>query len=205
MNVPESFGLCLAPYRTAHHRLTTLLANGELDKDHLRDDSFRRLSALKTSLPSRLQPQCDLAWVHIERVHFTKSYANDTTMLLLEPLSTIPRETFFVTEDNWAWDLAELAQAITAQGGIMRNPMTGEMFTPNDIRGILAHPQGKHLAAIHVAQEKMFQGVRQETINRMEALAEIMEGEQGNMWKDSWEEIMGFQAYIATRKSLFYP
>ena len=136
--------------------------------------------------------------MQFERKLSTKPYVNTVTMVLRDPIDTIPQEEFFVTEDNWAWDMSELAQAITAHSGVMRNPETGEMFSPQDIRNILAHPQGKHLAALRIAQKQMFQGVRPETITRMEALADTMEGERGTQWDETWEAIRGFQAYIAT-------
>jgi hypothetical protein len=70
--------------------------------------------------------------------------------MLGDEVSDIPRANFYVTEDNYAWDMDELAQAITANEGIMRNPLSKEIFTSKDIKGILLHPLGQGLGALAV-------------------------------------------------------
>jgi hypothetical protein len=66
--------------------------------------------------------------------------------------------------------MEELAQAICANGGVMRNPLSHQMFTTNDIRAIISHPHGKHLAALEIEQKKLKLGVRPSTIDALDKL-----------------------------------
>jgi hypothetical protein len=138
--------------------------------------------------------------MHFEHENLNREYANKETMILSSPIIEIPREEFYVTEDNYAWDLSELVEAIVSNGGVMRNPLNKQMFTPKDIQAILKHPRGKKLAALQVEQQQLSRGVRKETIAWIEKLARSMKTERGRDWDDSWELILEFQRYVARRK-----
>lgn len=152
---------------------------------------------LQTALPHPLKPPCSLALMHLEHERLHRSYANTETMLL-DPISSIPRSNFYVTEDNYAWDLSELVAAISANEGVMRNPLSGQMFTPSDVRGIMGSAHGRSLVALQVAQKEMSEGVRPETIDRMEKLADVMLGERERDQMGSRRAMDEFQAYVAT-------
>ncbi|KAF2443653.1 hypothetical protein P171DRAFT_432864 [Karstenula rhodostoma CBS 690.94] len=166
--------------------------------DFVRDELVKRIREVEMSCPDSLKIHCELAFMHVEHENLKRRYANDTTMSLMEPVSEIPREDFYVTEDNYAWDLSELVQAIAANDGVMRNPLSREMFTPKDVQGILMSPHGKPLAPLRAAQHDMSQGVRPETIARMEKLAEVMLAEREQNQMASRKEMDHFQAYVAT-------
>jgi hypothetical protein len=72
---------------------------------------------------------------------------------------------------GYPWDMEELAAAISNNSGVMRKPMSRQMFTVNDVRDIVRHPLGKHLAAMQVEQGKLKKGVRPETIGQLNKLA----------------------------------
>jgi len=97
----------------------------------------------------------------------------------------------------------ELVQAIQANGGVLRNPLSREMFTPKDVKGILLHPTGKSLAALRVEQREMSKGVRTETIVQMEKLSTILLADQSSDTLPSRKAVDEFLLYIATRKSSF--
>jgi hypothetical protein len=97
--------------------------------------------------------------------------------------------------------LQELVQAIQANSGIFRNPLSKEMFTPKDVKGILLHPTGRSLAALRVEQHKMSKGVRTDTIIRMEKLSAVLLEDQSSDNLPSRKAVDEFLLYIATRKS----
>ncbi|KAF1979097.1 hypothetical protein BU23DRAFT_523658 [Bimuria novae-zelandiae CBS 107.79] len=169
-------------------------------EDEIREILVKRTRAIQKGLPESLKPHCELGFMHTEHENLHHKYANDAlgTMVLNRPLKEIPREDFYVTEDNYAWEISELTTAIRAGDGVMRNPLSKEMFTLKDIRGILRHPRGKALEALAIAQEEMSQGVRDDTITRMGKLAEIMLAEREQDQKKSRKAYDEFQAYIAT-------
>lgn len=173
---------------------------GNCDEDHIRDTLFNRMCTVKKMLPQNQGLHCEVGFMNIERDKLNRHYANDSTMLLLLPLDTIPRRDFYVTEDNHAWDISELCQAISVNGGVMRNPLTGNLFTSRDIRALLMSPHGTSLAALRVEQHELSQGVREQTIAKMERLSKTMLAEPGRDWKQSRAEIEEFQAYVATCK-----
>jgi len=97
----------------------------------------------------------------------------------------------------------ELVQAIQANGGVLRNPLSRDMFTPKDVKGILLHPAGKSLAALRVEQHEMSKGVRTETIIQMEKLSAILLADQSSDTLPSRRAVDEFLLYIATRRSSF--
>lgn len=156
-----------------------LIATGGVHHPRYRNIFIDRARALEKALPDTLRTQCELGFMHFEYKNLNREYANRETMILSSPIIEIPREEFYVTEDNYAWDLSELVEAIVSNGGVMRNPSNKQMFTPNDVQAILKHPRGKKLAALQVEQQQLSRGVRKETIAWIEKLARSMKTERG--------------------------
>jgi hypothetical protein len=94
--------------------------------------------------------------------------------------------------------MSELVQAIEANSGIFRNPLSKEMFTTKDVKGILTHPLGKPLSALAVEQHEMAKGVRITTIEQMEKLSKILLEDQSSDTIPSRKAVDEFLAYIAT-------
>jgi hypothetical protein len=167
------------------------------DDDTVRDILVKRTEAVQSTLPDNLKIHCETALMHIEHEHLNRNYANTETMLGDE-VRGIPRANFYVTEDNYAWDMDELVQAITSNNGVLRNPLSREMFTPRDIKGILLHPLGKPLAALGVEQHEMSKGIRADTIAHMETLSGVLLTDQSSDTLPSRKAVDEFLAYIAT-------
>jgi hypothetical protein len=126
-----------------------------LDNDGVREVLVKRVQSLEAALSDNLKPHASTALMHIEHEVQRKKYIGGDTTMLGDPISDIERASFYVTEDGYPWDMSELAQAISSNGGVMRNPLSKQMFTPNDIRDIVRHPMGKHLAALEIEQKKL--------------------------------------------------
>jgi hypothetical protein len=169
------------------------------DDEKVRVALVKRIESLETALPNNLKIYCDLGLMHVVHENLEKSYVNDETMLG-DSVKDVPREDFYVTEDNYFWAMSELVQAITVNGGVMRNPLNKHMFTPKDIRGILVHPLGKPLHAIRIKQNEMSRGVRPDTITHMEKLGMILLEDNSSDQLASRHAIDEFTAYIATCK-----
>ncbi|KAF1917830.1 hypothetical protein BDU57DRAFT_445812 [Ampelomyces quisqualis] len=172
-----------------------------LDDDAVRDIMVKRSHAVQSALPEHLKMHYEIALMHLEHEFLQRNYANTETMLGDE-IKDIPRANFYVTEDNYAWDMDELVQAITANNGVLRNPLSKEMFTPKDVKGILLHPLGKALAALGVEQHEMAEGVRMETIVQMEKLSHTLLEDQSPDTLSSRKAVDEFLAYIATLPDL---
>jgi hypothetical protein len=175
------------------------------DDDAVRDALVKRVRALEAALPDDLKICTELALMHIEHENLDRNYVNNPDTMLGDLIKDIPRENFYVTEDNYAWDMEELAQAITANGGVMRNPLSKIMFTPKDIKGIVTHQHGKALGALQMAQHEMSKGVRPDTITKMEEMAKILLEDQSADSLPSRHAVDEFSAYCATRMFHIYP
>ncbi|KAF2473745.1 uncharacterized protein BDR25DRAFT_281669 [Lindgomyces ingoldianus] len=138
------------------------------------------------------------AFVTAERELLQKKYVNSTTMITQEPISSIPRENFFVTEDNYAWDIEELVQALSSNSGVMRNPLSKHLFSESDIQSILAHRLGQPLRPMQEAQHHMRKGFRPATIDWIVKLGRIMVLDQSDDAGPSRDAIDEFLAYVAT-------
>lgn len=171
----------------------------EDDTDKLRDSIVKRKVALEVALPDGLKIHCEVALMHMEHEQLGRNYVNTETMYGDE-VKDIPRSNFYVTEDNYAWDMEELVAAIEAGSGVLRNPLSKQMFTPKDVKGIFVHPLAKSLAALAVEQKEMSKGVRPETITRMEKLSVILLEDQNENALPSRHAVDEFLAYIATCK-----
>lgn len=168
-----------------------------LGPDAIRDRLVKRKTLLEAALPGSMQKFSAAALTQIEREHLQKGYVNSQTMLL-DKIENIPKENFFASEDNYAWDMEELADAITASGGVMRNPMSKELFSKSDVRMILAHPLGKRLKLLEEEQSRMKKGVRPATINWIEKLGRIMVAEEAIDAAPSRAAMDEFLAFVAT-------
>lgn len=134
-----------------------------LDNDGVREALVKRVRSLETALSDSVKPHAATALMHIEHEVLRKKYIGGDTTMLGDPISDIERASFYVTEDGYPWDMSELAQAISSNGGVMRNPLSHQMFTTNDIRAIVQHPLGKHLAALEIEQKKLKLGIHAPT------------------------------------------
>jgi hypothetical protein len=173
-----------------------------VDDDAIRDALVKRVRALEAALPDDLKIRSELALMHVEHENLDRNYVNNPDTMLGDLIKDIPRENFYVTEDNYAWDMEELSQAITANGGVMRNPLSKIMFTPKDIRGIVTHQHGRALGALQMAQHEMSKGVRPDTISKMEEMARILLEDQSADSLPSRHAVDEFSAYCATRKHI---
>ena len=167
--------------------------------DVVRDRLRRRQTLLDALLPSGLEDLGRTAMMHVEHqlVHHGKKYANDKTMLL-EDVADIAPANLLVTSDNYAWDMAELADALAVNSGVMRNPLTRDMFSEEDVRLILNHPLGERLRPMAVEQSKLKRGVRATTIERMDHLSKVMLEDQSAHASPTIEAIDVFMAYYHT-------
>lgn len=172
-----------------------------LDNDAIRGRLVKRKLLLEAALPDSMQKHAVAALAHIEREHLQKKYVNSETMLG-DKVADIPKRNFFVSEDNYAWDMEELAQAITSNEGVMRNPLSRQMFSESDIRTILNHPLGKALRPLQLAQSQMKKGVRPATIDWIAKLGQILLEDQSVATLPSRKAMDEFQAYVATLPEL---
>lgn len=142
----------------------------------VRDAIAKRIHVFNAVLPDDLQKLTPIALMHLEHEELGKAYANRESMLRL-PIADIPRESFWVTEDGFAWEMDELAQALIANGGEMRNPINHRMFSNRDVQAIHSHPMTKNL---DMSQRKQ-PDVRisalssmEQTIDKLDELANTM-------------------------------
>lgn len=171
-----------------------------LDTDAIRERLVKRKNLLEAAIPESMGKNTISALRHIEREYLEKTYVNTETMLG-DDVADIPKENFFVSEDNYAWDMDELAQAITAQDGVMRNPLSKQLFTQSDIKHILAHPLGQRLKPMQLKQNQLKQGVRAATIEWVAKVGKIMLEDQSVDTAPSRQAMDEFQAYVATLPS----
>jgi len=165
--------------------------------DSLRETLTKRVGALIAALPEELQQLPSTALMHIEHEELERAYANDETMYL-SPVADIPRANFWVSEDNYAWDMDELARSLVSNGGVMRNPLSRQMFSPDDVRAIVQHPLGRQLAALQVEQSSLSKGVRAATIERLDRLSAILLNDLSDDQLPSRQAIDDFLTYLAT-------
>ncbi|KAM5359499.1 hypothetical protein ACJZ2D_014434 [Fusarium nematophilum] len=168
-----------------------------LSLEAIRGRLVKRRALLEAALPESMARHMADAFALVERKHLKKKYVNSDTMLG-DKIEEIPAENFFVSEDNYAWDMVELVQALAVNDGVMRNPLSKDMFTEADIRNILSHPLGARLKPIQLAQSQLKQGVRSGTIRWVEALGKILLADQTEDAAPSRSAIDEFLAYIAT-------
>lgn len=165
--------------------------------DTMRTRLLKRKQILDALLPA-LTSELTAAFQAVERDQLQKRYENSKTLVNQDPISEISPQNFFVTEDNYAWDLEELVQCISTNGGVMRNPLSRHLFSDADIHAILAHPLGHRLRQMREAQDQMRGEFRLATIDWIEKLGSIMLADQSNDASPSLKAIDEFLAYAAT-------
>ncbi|KAF7507278.1 hypothetical protein GJ744_010712 [Endocarpon pusillum] len=170
------------------------------DQDEIREALVKRAKALKVFLPQPLQPLVDLAMMHAEHEFLNRKYVNDETMYL-NPVSGIPRANFWTSEDGYAWDMEELVRAIRSGGGVMRNPLSKQMFTRVDVRAIVQHHLGNGLQALQLEQSKLKHGVRPQTINELDTLAKVFISDMTENGKPSRVAVEAWVSYLETLPS----
>ncbi|KAJ4362112.1 hypothetical protein N0V95_001569 [Ascochyta clinopodiicola] len=201
-NSPQNAtSIAIADMEEAMRWHKTILGYASASTDTIRDALVKRKAALEIALPDDLRIHCEVAIMHMEHEYLERNYANTETMYG-DKVKDIPRSNFYVTEDNYAWDLEELVAAIKAGSGVLRNPLSKQMFTPKDVKGIYTHPLAKPLAALAVEQKEMSKGVRPETITRMEKLSNVLLEDQSTDVMPSRHAVDEFLAYIATLPEL---
>jgi hypothetical protein len=168
-----------------------------LEGDELRERLLARKKLLDAVLPASAEPDTVVAIAFMERQYLKRKYVNTETMYM-DSIEDIPREDFFVSEDNYAWDMSELALALESNDGIMRNPMSREMFSELDVRAILAHPRGQKLKPMQLEQSALKKGIRPDTIDRVARLADLLLADQSESAAPSRQAIDEFLAYVAT-------
>lgn len=167
------------------------------DNDAVREALQKRTQALISALAVGLQQTASTAQMHAEHEILHRSYITSETMYG-DAVSDIPRAKFWVTEDGYPWDMEELAQAITSNGGVMRNPLSRQLFTPNDVKAIVQHPLGKSLAALQLTQAELSKGVRPKTIEEMSKLSTTMLNDNSSDQMASRHVLDEFLNYVAT-------
>ena len=169
------------------------------DEDAIRDTLVKRVRALEAALPedSELRRFPAIALMHMDHEHLKRKYVNSETMLG-DAVEEIARESFFASEDGYAWDMDELAQAITSNGGVMRNPLSRQMFSKEDIHFIINHSVGRSLAAMQIEQSKLKKGIRPQTIEEMDELAKVLLEDQSADQIPTRHAVDRFFAYVAT-------
>jgi hypothetical protein len=168
-----------------------------LDKDQTRQRLVKRKGLLEAALPDSMKTSVESEMTIAERQSLQKQYANDST-LLGDRIEDIPRENFFVSEDNYAWDMEELVQALAHKEGVMRNAYSGDMFSEADIRKILRHPLAQVLRPLQLAQDALKKGVRPTTIEWVAKVGSVMRQDQSPDAGPSLKAMDEFLAYSAT-------
>ena len=168
------------------------------DNDAAREAISKRVRQICACLPEKMQWEVEAAFMHLEHETLqVRNYVNDETMYG-DAIPDIPRSNFWVSEDAYAWDMDELVAAIKSNGGVMRNPLSKQLFTPADIKAIIRHPLGNGLQAMQVEQSKLSQGVRPETIEHLESMSKVLLVDMTSDQLVSRKAVDDFLAYVAT-------
>jgi hypothetical protein len=168
-----------------------------IDNDTMREILAKRVRVMIAALPDGFQQLPQDALMHVEHEELGRTYVNSETMISLEDVGGIPRTNFWMSEDGYAWDMEELATAINSNGGVMRNPLSKQMFTQDDVRAIVEHPLGKRLAPLQVEQSELRRGVRMATIVRLDKLAAALLDDDNDDQIKSRHALDSFLAYVA--------
>lgn len=178
-------------------RVTRWLRTQGLGEDEVQAAIGKRIELLHASLPPQLEPTIANVRMHMAHEELGRNYVNDETMYG-DTIFGIPRDRFLATEDGYAWDMEELPQALTANGAVMRNPLSRQLFSDADVRAILQHPLGQHLAVAAVAQGELVRGVRESTTTRLKQLSDALLGDNSMDQQPSRTAVDQFWAYVAT-------
>ncbi|KAN0073476.1 hypothetical protein V8E54_008696 [Elaphomyces granulatus] len=168
-----------------------------ISNDAIRERLAKRCHLVATALSDSLQDLPQVALMHIEHEELGRTYTNSETMYG-DDIVDIRRDKFWVSEDGYCWDMEELCACLAINGGVMRNPLSKQMFTLNDIRLIIAHPLGQRLGAIQLEQAKLCNGVRLDTIDRLDKLSRVLLADQSLDQISSRLALEDFLQYTAT-------
>jgi hypothetical protein len=172
----------------------------DLDTAKLRQKLIKRRVLFESALPDSMQQDIAAAFRLIEREYLQMKYMNeDGETMLGEKIEAIPRAQFFVSEDNWAFDMEELVMAIEANSGVMRNPLSRQMFSNADILTILGHPLGKRLKPLEEDQSRWRKGIRPTTIAKIDELGRTMLTDQsmdGGPTRIAIDEFLAFMVTV---------
>lgn len=80
----------------------------------------------------------------------------------------------------------------------MRNPLSKQMFTIEDVRELLEHPLGQCLQALQLDQSKLSQGIRPKTIDELDNMSKILLADMSDDQIQSRDVLDSFMAYLAT-------
>ena len=174
---------------------------GQIDDvpDAVRKAVARRGEALASALPPQLQQPMAAAMKHVDRELLGHVYASTET-LEGEPVEDIPRDSFWVSADNYAWNVDSLLDRLLEMGRPRRNPLTRKLFTPADIRSLVAHPVGQTLAEEPLEGSTIghVQGVRRTTLQQLAQLALALQP-IGSFEQDAACEALDiFEQYVVT-------
>lgn len=78
-------------------------AQSDVSDDEVREVLLKRVNALAAALPETLEHVAHQALMHAEHEELGREYVNSDTMIGFEPIASIPRSKFWVTEDGYAW------------------------------------------------------------------------------------------------------
>jgi len=173
--------------------------NPPLTPTEIREKLVKRKALLEAILPESRATEARTANAIslVERQFLKRQYVNTETMYG-DAVEDIPQDQFFVSEDNYAWDMSELAAALKANSGVMRNPLSRQIFSEVDIHKILNHPSGRELRPMKLAQDKMRRGVRPATVDQVAKLGSVMMADQSQDMMPSRYAIDEFLAFVAT-------
>jgi len=118
------------------------------NNDTIREALTRRIRIFDAILPPNMQKHILTAFMHLEHEELGRTYVNRETMHRL-PVAGIPRASFWVSDDGYAWQMDELADVLIANGSEMRNPVSGRMFSPKEVQAIKAHPMSEGLRSLN--------------------------------------------------------
>jgi hypothetical protein len=168
-----------------------------LNNEYMRGILTRRISVLSAALSDDMHLHLHSAFMHIEHEELGRSYVNSETMIEGTPVADIPRNHFWASQDGYAWDMEELAQALSSNSGVMRNPLSRNLFSVEDVSAIVQHPFGRRLRALQLEQRELSKGLRAATIQKMQELSSTLLSDQDANQLESRRALDAFLVYVA--------
>ncbi|KAJ2907187.1 hypothetical protein MKZ38_006481 [Zalerion maritima] len=186
-----------------HLYLSSIAHPSPLSEPEIRTRLLSRLSLVRSLLPPSLQPATHFSFLHFDRETLSpgRTYANGETLVMGDPLDTIPRSSFFVTEDNYAWDASELISSVLASDGSMTNPLTKIPLTPSDVKLLLSHPlaASSGLGKSREDQASFREGISPAVAARLKSLGSLLLSDQTEDAAPSRRGVDEFMAFLASR------
>lgn len=94
----------------------------------------------------------------------------------------------------------ELVSSLAANRGVMRNPLSKNLFSQADVKAITQHPFGRRLSSMQNEQGRMIQGVRLRTVDKIKELATSLLADQSTDQASSrraLDEYLNYKASLA--------